>query len=150
MYDRAAIMVRALASARQARASGSPLSWQALVADALGSAPGCDIRLSDEQEVRGLDLSSIREVDGLGGEPVLRDHLPLRGIELRERARPVADEADVIGPGRKVRHGIAIRLGAGEQEYVDAGAANEEVGLAATVEGVVAAPSQQEVHPGRT
>jgi hypothetical protein len=38
MYDRAAIMVRALAAARQASASGSPLPWQALVADALGSA----------------------------------------------------------------------------------------------------------------
>ena len=94
-----------------------------------------------------MDLSSIGEVDGLGGEPVLRDHLPLRGIELRERARPVADEADVIGPGRKVRHRIAIRLGAGEQEHVDAGAANQEVGLAAAVEGVVAPPPNRKFTP---
>ena len=37
-YDRAAIMTRALADARQRRACGSGLSWQALVADALRSA----------------------------------------------------------------------------------------------------------------
>src|SRR5262245_5373793 len=106
------------------------------------AAPAAQSR-SGEAEVARVKDRAVRERYTLMSEPVSGIDLPVGPVNLRKaRARPVADEAELVaGRGTvafEIDHSVAVRLATLEHDRVVAAPSVDRVGAAAAIQRVVA------------